>query len=111
MVYRETFQDIYLIEVGRTALENDRLVEEANKTSMWFHVSDSPSPHGILTNTKTPATFSQEAINRCAELVKSYSKSKKQCNVKIDCIIVAYVQRTNKLGMVILSQKPKKIVV
>lgn len=111
MVYTETFEDNYKIEIGRNAQENDNLVKGASQSSLWFHLDGQPSPHGILTNTVEPGYYTNSAIFRCAELVKAYSKAKLLRRVKVDCLEVQYVRRTTTLGLVNLMKSPKIIIV
>jgi len=111
MVYTEIFQECYKIEIGRNELENDQLVKNADQESLWFHLSGQPSPHGILTNIANPGEYTNNAIYRCAELVKSYSKAKNLHRIKLDYLPIANIKPTSKPGLVILKKSAKIIVV
>ena len=111
MVYSEIFEDVYKIDIGRNATENDSLIANADQRSLWFHLSGQPSPHGILTNIAEPGVYSKNAIYHCGQLVKSYSKAKDLHKIKVDCIEITHVKRTGKAGLVNLMKKPKIIVV
>ena len=111
MVYTEIFNDTFKIEIGRNAQENDNLVRQAEPNSLWFHLDGQPSPHGILTNLNEPGYYTNQAIYRCAELVKVYSKAKALHRVKVDILEIKYVKRTSTLGLVNLMKSPKIITV
>lgn len=96
--------DTYTIQIGRNADENDALVRTAEPESLWFHLPNHPSPHGILSGTITP-----DAIQRTANLVKHYSKFRSFVSARIGYVECKYVTPTNKKGEVILQKKMKII--
>lgn len=110
MVYSEIFEEIYTIQIGRNELENDLLIKNSTQNSLWFHMKDMPSPHGILTF-PDGETASTKAIFRIAELVKSYSKARGLNKATIEYTLIKNVKRTTKPGLVILKKTPKLIVV
>ena len=110
MVYSEVIDEIYTIEVGRSELENDELIRKALQNSIWFHVKDMPSPHGILSfpNWVVP---NKSVIQHIAGLVKGFSKAKSYSKVSVQYTEIKNVKRTTKPGLVILKKTPKIIVV
>ena len=73
----ETFEYdgiMYNIKIGRNAAENTELVQNANKSDIWFHLSDSPSCHVILETNAKLNQINRQVISRCAYLCKMYSK-------------------------------------
>jgi predicted ribosome quality control (RQC) complex YloA/Tae2 family protein len=94
----------YTIHIGRNAEENDRLVRAASPESVWFHIANHPSPHGILSGDVTP-----ESIQRTANLVKQYSKFKSFASIRVNAIECKHVAPTEKKGEVVLSKKPQTI--
>ncbi len=109
---------IFKIEIGRNASENDQLVREPDKNSLWFHVDNMPSSHGILSvqaSNNTPLNkldkFPKKLIHKCATLVKNHSKAVGLCNINVNYIQRKYVHTTDVLGRVRLSKKPKSILV
>jgi len=110
MVYKEIFKEIYTIEIGRNELENDTLIKKSSKNSLWFHMKDIPSPHGILTfpNGISPETI---AIYHIATLVKSFSKAKTLSRSTVEYTELSNIKITTKPGLVILKKTPKLIVV
>ena len=98
----ETFEydgTVYTIKIGKSAVENTELVKNANKSDIWFHLSDSPSCHVILeTNTnKVP----RQVISRCAYLCKMHSKTSHNC--KVIYTQIENVQITRTPGQVITT--------
>ena len=74
----ETFEydgTIYNIKIGRSATENTELVQNANKSDIWFHLSDSPSCHVILQCETRLNEVPRQVISRCAYLCKMHSKT------------------------------------
>lgn len=110
MVYSEIFEEIYTIQIGRNELENDLLIKNSTQNSLWFHMKDMPSPHGILIF-PTEINPSKNAIYRIAELVKEYSKAKGLSKATIEYTQIKNVKRTTKPGLVILKKTPKLILV
>ena len=91
----ETFEYdgiVYNIKIGRSAAENTELVQNANKSDIWFHLSDSPSCHVVLeTNvSKVP----KQVISRCAYLCKMHSKTSHNCKVIYTQIVNVKITRT-----------------
>jgi predicted ribosome quality control (RQC) complex YloA/Tae2 family protein len=105
------YHNQYRIEIGRNDLENDRLVENAHPRSLWFHVKDIPSPHGILTCLTDDRDYPRDMIEKCASLVKRFSRVKHAPNAKIEYITTSHVALTNTLGMVTLDHDPKIVVI
>ena len=74
----ETFEydgRTYTIKIGRSAIENTELVKNANKSDIWFHLSDSPSCHVVLTCETKLTQVPHNVISRCAYLCKMHSKT------------------------------------
>jgi predicted ribosome quality control (RQC) complex YloA/Tae2 family protein len=110
MVYKEVFAEIYNIEIGRNENENDIIIKNAPQNSLWFHMKNMPSPHGILS---FPLGISPEinAIRYIAELVKSLSRAKGLSRSSVEYTQITNIKRTSKPGLVILKKTPKLIVV
>ena len=95
--------------VGTNAGENAYMVAMAKPYHVWFHLSDFPSPHGIL---EVPEGYkiSGETMEKCALLVKTNSKHKNAQRVSIDTLEIRYVEPVKtRLGAVNLHKNPKKI--
>jgi hypothetical protein len=118
MVYTEYFNTECLIEIGRTQLENDKLVRlhklagGADKTIIWFHLGGGDSSgHGfatIPTSNYTKGTqLYKECIYRAATLVKSFSKRKDDKHVSIIYTIISNVALTTTRGLVTLNDSKK----
>jgi len=107
MFYTEEI-DGYTILIGRTKEENDALYETALgqcSPVLWFHLTDGPSPHGVLIGCKPPKSL----IYKTSLLVKKFSKMKKETNVSVDYIDFQYVSKTDEKGTVELMKSPRVI--
>lgn len=98
----ETFEydgTVYNIKIGRSAIENTELVQNANKSDIWFHLSDSPSCHVVLETklNKVP----RQVISRCAHLCKMHSKT--LAKNKVIYTQIENVQTTRIPGQVITT--------
>lgn len=98
----------YTIRIGRNAHENDKLLKSAHQDALWFHLTDEPSPHGIL-ETRDGASPDRGVVVYTAYLVKSFSKLKDRVRVPVDILERKYVHRTKTPGLVTLKKTPKRI--
>jgi predicted ribosome quality control (RQC) complex YloA/Tae2 family protein len=106
-MYIEQYRN-YTIHIGRNAEENDQLVANASPRSIWFHLHDQPSPHGVISYDENELP-EKDAIQRCAYLVKKYSKAKYDPKVRVNYLPVSYVRLTNTAGLVELQRAPHNI--
>ena len=100
----ETFEydgTVYNIKIGRSAVENTELVQNASKSDIWFHLSDSPSCHVVLTCETKLNQVPRNVISRCAYLCKMYSKTLPKC--KVIYTQIENVQTTRIPGQVITT--------
>jgi len=90
---------VYIIKIGRSAIENTELVQNANKSDIWFHLSDSPSCHVVLETklNKVP----HNVISHCAHLCKMHSKI--LAKSKVIYTQIENVQTTRIPGQVITT--------
>jgi predicted ribosome quality control (RQC) complex YloA/Tae2 family protein len=98
---QETFEYdgiVYNIKIGRSAAENTELVQNANKSDIWFHLSDSPSCHVVL---ETIHKVPKQVISRCAYLCKMHSKTSHNC--KVIYTQIENVQLTRTPGQVVTT--------
>lgn len=97
------------IFMGKNAQENSDLVSQYNSIdATWFHLHDLPSSHVIIE--KTLKELNDEEIKFCANLVKFYTKYKKEWQNKyfVDMVSTKNVKLTSKPGLVTIS-KGKKV--
>jgi predicted ribosome quality control (RQC) complex YloA/Tae2 family protein len=106
----EICNDSFQIEIGQNQKENDILVRRSSQKSLWFHLHNMPSPHGILTSLDGTKP-SKDVIKYIAWLIKNNSKAKNNHRVKIEYIELSKVQTTPIAGMVILTKTPNYILV
>lgn len=97
------------IFMGKNSQENSDLVIQYNSIdATWFHLHDLPSSHIIIE--KTTKELNDEEIKFCANLVKFYTKYKKEWQNKyfVDMVSTKNVKLTSKPGLVTIS-KGKKV--
>ena len=94
----------YTLTVGQNAKENDELITNSNENFIWFHLANLPSCHGILNCTIDKLTST--LIFQCACKIKKNTKYKKNRDIKVNYIELKFIQKTNKLGEVLLLKKP-----
>lgn len=107
----------YKIEIGRNQDENDQLLSYYKNTTnaldtLWFHLSEETSPHGFVSiqreKKKEGKQDRQKAIRRCAVLVKSFSKSKREPSVEIVFLPIQYVRLTSTEGTVEVDEEDEE---
>ena len=119
-MYTETYNDKYIICIGRSQEENQTIVSKTKRTNqnaLWFHVGNGfSSPHGILIDNSTKNTttkYDKDAIIRTATLVKQHSREaiKTLRAITVEYIQIKYVESTDVPGKVHLKKTPNKIIV
>lgn len=98
----------YKIRVGENAQENWDLIDDASQNDIWFHVSDHPSCHVVLSIDDNKTYPHKTVINHCASLCKEGSKVSNRKNIKIIYTEIKNVKKGDKTGSV--STKNTKIV-
>lgn len=100
----------YLIKIGRNAKENDDLVKNSSKTSLWLHLGNKlPSPHGIIENLNGNE-IDKNIIYYVGCLIKKFSKYKNKNFVPIEYLSLNFVKPSHyELGLVYLVKTPKMI--
>lgn len=99
-----------LIKIGKSAIENDQLVKEADDTDIWFHLESLPSCHVIISCSDL-FPIDKEMITYCASLTKQNTKYRNHAKLKVSYTEIKNIKRTNTPGKVIILGKAKKIVV
>jgi len=97
------------IQVGQTAEENWKLIDDACQNDIWFHVDKQPSPHVII---KMPpkVSLSNSTIKYAASLCKENSKYKNISKVSIIYTEIKNISKGKDVGSVILKKKCQKLV-
>jgi predicted ribosome quality control (RQC) complex YloA/Tae2 family protein len=102
--------DKYYINIGKNARENWDILDDSEPFDIWFHIENSSSPYVIL-EIKDNNPLSDEIIRECAQLCKTHSKLKTSKNVSIIYCEVKNLSKGTKLGSVILTNKPNKVII
>lgn len=92
---------IYNIKIGKNSKQNWQIIEEANKSDIWFHLAeDRPSCHVILSVVED-TTVPKQVIKHCCVLCKSNTnKFKSEKNVPVIYSKVQHISLGEKEGQV-----------
>lgn len=96
------------ILVGKSAINNTELVNMYLGTGYtWFHLHDLPSSHLVIE--KKIAELSDDEKKVCGNIVKYYSKYKKDWTKKyfVDMVCIDNVTPQNKPGLVTITKGKK----
>lgn len=108
-MYLEIKED-HLIKIGRNAKENDELVKNSPKTSLWLHLGNKmSSPHGIIEHLKGNE-INKDIIYYTGCLIKKFSKYKYIKLVTIEYLpLISVKPSLFELGLVYITKVPKTI--
>lgn len=88
--------------IGVNAQDNWNIIDKADKTDIWFHLSDHPSAHVILrTENISLKKISKQTLKKCALECKIHSKfnfSNKQ-KMKIIYTEIRNISKDDKIGL------------
>lgn len=88
--YHYLSSDGIAIDVGKNAVQNDRLTTTARPNETWLHAKDMPGSHVIIrTEGKVPPATLREA----AILAAWYSKGQRSSSVPVDYTLRRYVKK------------------
>ena len=77
------------IEVGKNALQNERLTMGAKGDELWLHAQKMPGSHVLVHTANVPETTLEEA----AMLAAYYSKGVRSAQVPIDATLRRYIKK------------------
>jgi predicted ribosome quality control (RQC) complex YloA/Tae2 family protein len=113
MVKNENFEyndQIFQINIGQTAEENWKLIDNANQNDLWFHIKNNPSCHVII-NTNGLNKVDRRVIVKGACVCKeNSSKFKSLKKIEIIYTQIKNIKKTNKVGSVITSNTKSIII-
>ncbi len=91
------------IEVGKNALQNDRLTMGARGDELWLHAQKMPGSHVIVHSDTVPET----TLNEAAMLAAYYSKGVRSAQVPIDATLRRYIKKpgSTPAGFVIYTHQ------
>lgn len=102
--------DSFIINIGKNAKDNWNLLESADKSDIWLHLNNSPSPYVIIKydyNYK----LKRRDLKLAGRLCKAHSKEKNTKNVEVCYLEVKYVKKGKSIGEAILLREPKKLII
>lgn len=95
--------ETYTILIGKNKIDNNDLIDEADKKDIWFHVQDMPSCHVLLKHNINVKKYPQQVIKRCAYLCKIHSKAKTLHKCNIIYTTISNITKTNHMGEVVAN--------
>ncbi len=93
-----------LIRIGNNAQENDDLIKISSQNDVWFHLSNLPSCHVVIQQSKKHKV-TKEMILYCAELVKLNTKYKNYNRLQVDYTEIKNITRTKTPGTVTFKSR------
>ncbi len=96
----------YLIQVGKSATQNDALLRAAGPDDLWLHARNVPGSHVIVRRRRREG-FPAEVIRAAARLAAAHSKARNERFVEVSYTLVKHVRKPRgaPAGLVILSQE------
>lgn len=88
--YRYLSDDGIEIQVGKNAVQNDRLTQNAPPEALWLHAKDMPGSHVLI---QAEGEIPQETIKQAAMLAAWYSKGQRSSMVPVDYTRRKYVRK------------------
>ena len=98
----------YIIQLGKNEGENDELITKASPEDYWLHLSDCPSPHCIILN-PSGKRIHNKIVKHAAYLTKKHSNYASISKIKIDITRIKFIKKTNKKGLVTVTNIIKTI--
>jgi predicted ribosome quality control (RQC) complex YloA/Tae2 family protein len=98
----------YTIQVGKNQDENDEIITKASPEDYWLHLSSVPSPHCIILN-PSGKRIHNKIIKHAAYLTKKYSKYTQTPKIEVDVTRIKFIQKTNKKGLVTITNIMKTV--
>jgi len=98
--------DGYLVEVGKSALQNDSLLKRARPDDLWFHVKGLPGAH-VVVHRRGKEEIPQGVIEAAARLAAGFSKGKDETKVEVSYTQAKYVHKPKGAppGLVVLTRE------
>ncbi len=98
--------DGYLVEVGKSALQNDSLLKRARPEDLWFHVKGLPGAH-VIVHRRGKEEVPQGVIEAAARLAAGFSKGKDESKVEVSYTQAKYVRKPKGAppGLVVLTRE------
>ena len=89
----------YIITIGKNAMDNWNIIDNAESDDMWFHLENMPSSHVII-HMCDKQIIPKDLIYKAAILCKKHSKSNKVNNVHVIYTMIQNVKKAKEVGSV-----------
>jgi predicted ribosome quality control (RQC) complex YloA/Tae2 family protein len=96
----------YKISIGQNARDNWNLIDLSNIDDIWFHTSQYPSAHVVVSYIHIipqVKKLPRQVIKRCAYICKVNSKAKSETDVEIIYTKINNVTKTDVVGQVMTT--------
>lgn len=98
--------DVIEYIIGKSANDNFIIIDDASETDIWFHIDGEPSGH-VIAKIPEAAKYTKkqlrQIITQGALVCKENSKYKSHKNIDVVYTNVKYVEKTNILGKVSIT--------
>ncbi|MCL2555595.1 MAG: NFACT family protein [Firmicutes bacterium] len=101
--------DGFKIRVGKNNVQNDRLVRQANKDDLWFHIKNYSGSHVIIEAAKRQVP--DNIILKAAQLAAKNSKAKALNKIEVDYTYIKYVHKISGTVLGKVSYTNQKTIV
>jgi predicted ribosome quality control (RQC) complex YloA/Tae2 family protein len=81
----------FRVVIGRSALENDELIRQANPRDLWFHARGVPGAHVVVRS--GGRSVPPSVLKRAAELAAWYSQARGEPKVEVSYTEVRYLRK------------------
>ena len=98
----------YTIKIGQNAKENWNLIDNSEAFDLWFHLSNHPSSHVIISQdlkSEPEIFYPNQIILLAADYCKSHSKQKNTSKVKVVYTQIQNLTKGKEVGSVIISNE------
>ena len=89
----------YIITIGKNAIDNWKIIDDAESDDIWCHLENMPSSHVII-HSCDKKEIMKDLIYQAAIMCKKHSKSSKVKNVNVIYTMIKNVKKANDIGSV-----------
>jgi predicted ribosome quality control (RQC) complex YloA/Tae2 family protein len=85
--------NIFIVEIGENALENEELINKSNPKDTWIHLSRYSGPHIVIHNKGKKIT--KDCLYRCASKLRKYKNNLPSTPVEVKYTIISNLVTRN----------------
>ena len=105
--------DGWIIFVGRSSRQNDRLIREAHPDDYWLHARERPGAHVIVKGPRKGERPPDPVLLRAAQLAAYYSRGRGSAKVPVIVTRVKHLRKPKggKPGLVLVMREEETLIV